>query len=224
MEETQKYMQFEGTTQDFATEDIGGQFSLKTNPIAQAPSTLLCPSDPSNNYKPGLMDWSSTHELGVASYASNIQSLGHYYEKQPTPNLKRKIPTHFPFGTSKTVVFAERYQICPTDSSGRNAWLGTLAHTNGVISYNPFFAANNNLSSDPGYPWGLNTIALPQDAPSQSQCNPLTVQSAHPGTMNILMVDGSVQRISSGAIEQLEWIRMTVPELWMLINTQEEAQ
>ena len=116
MEEEAFYMDSywnQGTTQAL-------QFGIK----AAAPSILLCPSDPSSDLT-GLIY--PTEPLGVANYAMNIQALGHVWlTTGMPPNLsgkypqygssqKRRIGKDFRDGTSKTIVFAERYVACPTD-------------------------------------------------------------------------------------------------------------
>jgi prepilin-type N-terminal cleavage/methylation domain-containing protein/prepilin-type processing-associated H-X9-DG protein len=224
LEEMGKYMQFYGTTQNGQpTPFIPGQYCPKANPIAQAPPVLLCPSDQSNSYKPGLipLPWDpDNQDLGVASYASNVQALGHYYWKQPTPNRKRRLPRDFPDGTSKTLAFTERYQVCPTEGGGRLAWLGTLAHENGLQGVNAFFAINNNNAATPPAQSTDETYGpkvFPQNAPKISDCLPKAPQSAHLGAMNLLMADGSVQRfnpdsLSPGSIPDIKrWYAILMP-------------
>jgi prepilin-type N-terminal cleavage/methylation domain-containing protein/prepilin-type processing-associated H-X9-DG protein len=217
MEQTGQYMQFSGTTQN-------SQFCLKNNPTAKGPPILICPSDPSNAYKPGLMEWDATHDLGLTSIAANIQALGHYHFLQVPKKYPfdlnnshrkeyRRIPRSFPDGTSRTIVFAERYQVCPTPGAGRNAWLGTYGHY-AYLEYEPFFGYGNPSQGDPvGRPF----VFLPQDSPKigsgsgANYCNAGTVQAAHPGVMNVVMADGSVQRISPSQVSAT--IAGTVPSV-----------
>jgi hypothetical protein len=122
MEENPLYMQFKGSTQGYDTIpdppfDKNGQWSKKS----RAPAVQLCPTDASTK---GLVRYNRKW-VGVSNYPVNIQALGHYLEGQPTPDKKRKLSVDFPDGTSKTVLFAERYAVCRSVSRGRNAWLGT---------------------------------------------------------------------------------------------------
>lgn len=174
VEQTAKFMQFKGWTQD----------SQWNNKHAAGPETYLCPSDPSDDNGDGtiniaLINW----DLGVANYVANVQAFGHSWPGQPTPESKRRIPASFPDGTSNTLVFTERYAVCPTPEGGRNAWLGTIAG----VTYDPFMAINNNAV--PPQP----TLVLPQDAPALSQCNPTRVQSGHVGIIQVALADGSVR-------------------------------
>ena len=227
MEEQAKYMQFYGTTQNGQVDSSGtinqipGQFCAKKNPIAQAPLSLICPSDASNSYKPGLMSNDATSDLGLASYVINIQALGHYFNLgsgrgEPTPGRARRIPRDFPDGTSKSLVFTERYQLCP-EGYGRNAWLGTFArYPNGssagddVTPYNPFFALNKLNGT------GANTmaevLAFPQDAPKPAECNPYTPQSGHPGALQFAAADGSVRRFNASTIDYAVWRAVVKPD------------
>jgi prepilin-type N-terminal cleavage/methylation domain-containing protein len=207
MEEEAFYMDpywNQGTTQAL-------QFGTK----AAAPKVLLCPSDPSSDFT-GLID--AGGPLGVANYAMNIQALGHVcLTTGMPPNLsgqypqygssrKRRIGKDFSDGTSKTIVFSERYVVCPTDDStyGRNAWLGTVL--NGVDNtppsnkYDPFFGITSMLGPQESWGTGKFWILLPQDSPSiltgTGSCDALYLQSGHPGIVMATMVDGSARAIN----------------------------
>jgi prepilin-type N-terminal cleavage/methylation domain-containing protein len=194
----------QGTTQDL-------QWSTK----AAAPATMLCPSDPSSDFT-GVIDVDGA-PLGVANYAINIQALGHVCLTTgwpPTPLLfpqygarqKRRLK-NFGDGTAKTIVFSERYVVCPTTDStyGRNAWLGTvltgLENTPPSNKYDPFFGITS--MHGPKETWGTGRfwVLLPQDAPDINNglgsCDALYLQSGHPGFVLACMVDGSVRPIST---------------------------
>ena len=189
-----------GTTQNL-------QFGTK----AAAPKVLLCPSDPSSDFT-GLIDG----PLGVANYAINIQALGHVWlTTGMPPNLsgqypqygssrKRRIGRDFSDGTSKTIVFSERYVVCPTGDDGRNAWLGTVL--NGIDGsppsnrYDPFFGITSLSGPEESWGTGKFWILLPQDSPSiltgLGSCDALYLQSGHPGVVLATLVDGSVRAIN----------------------------
>ena len=199
LEETANYMQFKGgwTQND--------QFST----FARGPSVMLCPSDTSDSSDNGDGLLLVPQPLGVTNYTANIQALGHYFWTQPTPKRKRRIGRDFPDGTSKSMVFAERYMACPSEGGGRNAWIGLWAYDdNNVQKWNPFIALNRQATKKP---WTF-TYTLPQDAPPKSDCNPLTSQSAHPSVMNILLADGSVHGIATSEIAQSVWTGLIQPD------------
>jgi prepilin-type N-terminal cleavage/methylation domain-containing protein len=192
----------EGTTQSL-------QFGVK----AAAPKILLCPSDPSSDFT-GLVDVGGP--LGVANYAINIQALGHVCLTTGMPaatgtvfpqygsRRKRRISKDFSDGTSKTIVFSERYVMCPTADDGRNAWLGTVL--NGIVDsppsnrYDPFFGITSMDGPQESWGTGKLWVLLPQDSPSTitgpGSCDSLYLQSGHPGIVLATMVDGSVRAIS----------------------------
>jgi prepilin-type N-terminal cleavage/methylation domain-containing protein len=200
MEEQAKYMQFWGTTQGNGPIpdppfDKDGQWSDR----AQAPRVQLCPSDTACKYK-GIITWKD-RKLGISNYPVNIQALGHYNAEQPTPTKKRRLPQDFSDGSSKTVVFAERYAICKSIEAGRNAWLGTFV-TPGVAPYDPFFGVNNKDGSP--------NIPMFQDAPEMEKCNPKLLQGNHPGIMTIVLADGSTRGISPNINEET-WRYLVIP-------------
>ncbi len=195
MEETTLYMQFSGWTQNL----------LWNSTIAFAPRSQLCPSDASG-LPNGSMVFSDGTTLGSGNYASNVQALGFWFQGQPTPNQKRVIPKSFPDGTTKTVVFVERYAVCPTTDNGRMAWLGTIPSP----LYDPIIASNDGS--------GNPIIQPPQDYPSQSVCNPYTAQSPHPGSMNVGMCDGSVQTAAMTVSIQT-WTQLLMPADATVLNT-----
>jgi prepilin-type processing-associated H-X9-DG protein len=57
---------------------------------------------------------------------------------------------------------------------------------------------------------GGGTDEVPQIAPAPQKCNPLLTQTAHPGAMNVLLLDGSVQGIA-GDIEKVDWVHYILP-------------
>lgn len=208
-----------GTTQDNQFAPISGPNSKKP----AAPQVLLCPSDPSSDFT-GLI-YPDGVPLGVANYAMNIQALGHVcLTRGMPPDLTNLYPQYgsyrkrrikdFGDGTSKTIVFAERYVVCPKDDStyGRNAWLGTVL--NGVDGappsnkYDPFFGITS--MEGPKETWGTGRlwVLLPQDTPGidmgLGSCDALYLQSGHPGVLMTTMVDGSVHAISA-SLSGVSW-------------------
>jgi prepilin-type processing-associated H-X9-DG protein len=54
------------------------------------------------------------------------------------------------------------------------------------------------------------TDEVPQIAPDPQDCNAYLAQTAHPGAMNVLLLDGSVQGIP-GDIEKVAWVHYLLP-------------
>jgi prepilin-type N-terminal cleavage/methylation domain-containing protein len=200
MGEEPKQMLFtEGTTQNI-------QFSQKAAGIL----AMQCPSDPTNEERDGLVKSGST-VLGITSYAANVQAFAHacmstfeLRKLNPRPREvmsreHRKIPNHFPDGTTKSVFFGERYAVCPDYSGGRNAWLGTFQ----VPRYDPVFGTTYDNFFAPNKP----PFLLPQEAPAVPDCDSVLLQTPHVSVMNMTMGDGSVRGISMN-ISQDTWTNL----------------
>ncbi|HJQ81414.1 MAG TPA: DUF1559 domain-containing protein [Lacipirellulaceae bacterium] len=184
------------------------------------PSTHICPSDSSagpNSIVAPQED--SNASWGGGNYVANVQSLNHWWHakagkpQQPRPFTHPKL-NHMTDGTSKTVAFAERYAVCPTPASwshGRTHWLGTPA-----TQWDSVFAWNRpNGYTPPTTPAGQADddgalIDVPQIAPAPEDCDELNTQTPHPGAMNVLMLDGSVQNVT-GDIDLAAWKLMIFP-------------
>jgi prepilin-type N-terminal cleavage/methylation domain-containing protein/prepilin-type processing-associated H-X9-DG protein len=185
------YKAYSGDTQNFVwfLPAPNSKFSLP-------PTTYICPSDTSMT--PDGIVMNPDPVLGAVSYPANIQALGHWYITQPNYKMHPTVKD-FGDGTSNTVVFAERYGGGPPGC--RTAYFGVIP----VVPWNPFFAETDNTSGK----WEPN-ILPPQDAPSMEECNAWTVQSAHPGAMNVLMADSSVKGVSA-TVSLLSWRSAVLP-------------
>jgi hypothetical protein len=142
----------------------------------------------------------SDYNLGCVSYVPNVQAFGHFYTGQPGRKTHPKI-SDIGDGTSNTVAFVERYGVAPTPpngANGRTAWLGVIP---GVL-YNPYYASNENGATP--------TISPPQDAIDPMRADPSRAQSAHPGGMNVLLMDSSVRTVSA-RISSLTWKYAILP-------------
>ena len=194
--------------------------------LIPTPEGFLCPSEttaePGGVVRPA--DAADGAVWGATNYVANVQAFNHWWKKpgQPTgdnrggggvlvtqPNpFDHPELRDFSDGVSNTVVFAERYAVCPgpaTWDHGRTHWLGTRA-----VDFDNVFAWNNRFSpSIPASLAGRDDYAgrgeVPQIAPGfeclsnnisdcPGVCNSLLVQTPHTA-MNVLLLDGSVQAI-----------------------------
>ena len=202
LEQEALYMHYSGDTQSNVW--YGGTLTLP-------PSVYHCPSDPT-------VDWNGFvicpsypgGGIGAVSYVPNVQAMGHWYESQPSHKTLPTL-TWWGDGSSNTIVFCERYAVAPMPSpSGRAAWLGTIPGA----AYNPTCFNNDHVGPDPDSTstkavW-LPTIQPPEDAPDPGTADPNTVQSGHPGGMNVLMGDGSVHGLSP-EVSTLTWRHAAMP-------------
>jgi prepilin-type N-terminal cleavage/methylation domain-containing protein/prepilin-type processing-associated H-X9-DG protein len=191
MEQDALYMHYSGDTQWNVW--YGGILTLP-------PPTYVCPSDMTIEAN-GLAYLNGSPWIGVACYVANIQALGHFYMSQPSYGT-HPTPMWFGDGLSNTVVFAERYgkAAMPYGDVARTAWLGVIP----IMPYNPFFA--DNEGSGPNISPPLNSPS-PED-PNSGACD--TVQSFHPGAINVLLGDGSVRGMSPN-ISMATWTNAVMP-------------
>jgi prepilin-type N-terminal cleavage/methylation domain-containing protein len=178
--------------------------------------TFICPSDYS-----GIGPDGTDAGYNVASYIINGQV---FYGQYPS------LAHSFQDGTESTVLFAEHLAICPTQgnsaTNGRIVWpavnlttgdpvlFWTGENTTTTFAGLPGFALQYPTSkvADPNNGNALEWIA-PQFTPTVGpggNCNPLTVNSGHPGAVLVTMGDGSVRVISSG-VSQKTWNAVLTP-------------
>jgi prepilin-type N-terminal cleavage/methylation domain-containing protein len=161
--------------------------------------TFLCPSDASSGNL--FFAWAS------CNYASNILVFN--------PNTPHDLVASMPDGLSVTVLFAERYRVCPP--------IGT---PNGTGFTNPVWAAYPSASSLPNgvlyaniaafgfITANINTtypdIGLFQTGPAPASCDPTVTQGAHPGAMVVGLGDGSVRSVA-GSMSSTTWSNACTP-------------
>ncbi len=214
MEQEALYMQSRGHTMN--------GFYLKTGPNSPyqgtaPPSTYICPSDTSTT-PDSIVRLDGDAAWGGGTYVANIQSLNHWWTKTPTvtrnqlkdgtysqprPFTHPKL-SHITDGASNTIAFAERYAVCKTEDYGRTHWLGTIPSR-----YDSVFAWNRSYAARDTDDHGVN-FDTPQIAPAKEDCEPEYVQTPHPGAMNVVLMDGSVQSIA-GDIDIPTWKMMILP-------------
>jgi prepilin-type processing-associated H-X9-DG protein len=140
---------------------------------------------------------------GTSSYAANYLLFG---------TLPARLPDSAPDGTSKTIMFTEKYADCSFLSRGQrggNLW-----------AFPPFFPTDPNwrynFAGEVGYlpssdnPGGPYTSAMFQPQPITGLCDPTLPQSSHVGGINVCMADGSVRFVSSG-ISPSTWSAVMTP-------------
>ena len=204
-----------------------------TKNVLLPPAVYICPSETTagpGSLVAGLPDHPG---WGGGNYVANVQALNHWWKRpnqpagdptggggvlvtQPKPFTHPKFK-HMLDGTSKTIAFAEKYAICPPElpnpwNRGRTHWLGTRC-----VEFDNVFAWNRRylppqvieLTGKDNFIDG-GTDDIPQIAPDPRDCNPFLPQTAHPGAMQVLLLDGSVQGIS-GDIEKLTWVHYILP-------------
>jgi type II secretory pathway pseudopilin PulG len=130
---------------------------------------FLCPSDASAPVNNKYM-----HRLATCNYAANWQALG---------TKGAALPASFPDGTSNTIVFTERYQMC----KGMPCTWGYP----GLYYFAPLFTFYSHGKF--------------QSLPRPTECNPALPQSVHAAGIPVALADGSVRMVADTISPQTWW-------------------
>ena len=159
----------------------GDDFSAWTNEVYSQPiKTYLCPQDNTGDKTNQYDGW-----LATCNYAANYLVFG----DPPRNSLEGspRIPATFLDGTSNTIVFAERLQVC---GGQPNSWAYA-----GASPWTPVFAY---YSTDRF-----------QVNPSDQACDPELAQGPHPGGLQVGIADGSVRFLSEKLSETTWYFALT---------------
>jgi len=183
---------------------------------AAAVKLYVCPSD--NNAGSGILSDAQGNPFGAASYGANSLVFGNRgllsqwaaLTTSGNPYLgfngANRFPESIPDGTSKTIMFTERYSVCNFTSGGT----GTLSYTGGSLwAYMPAFppvagAYTTNFGAAVGFfPAGPPPQFYPfypkmyQPQPQDGACDPYAAASPHGGNLiQVGMCDGSARSVS----------------------------
>jgi prepilin-type N-terminal cleavage/methylation domain-containing protein len=137
------------------------------------------------------------------------------------------LPASFSDGTSNTVLFAERYQVC---ADATNLWgYGANGVSNPSFAFLPLPGGYSTHKFAPDVPLrvdgsgqvfgkvgldssGPGTVTKPvafQVRPRVADCDPSLIQTAHPGGMLVTMADGSARGVSGGVSQRTFWAACT---------------
>jgi prepilin-type N-terminal cleavage/methylation domain-containing protein/prepilin-type processing-associated H-X9-DG protein len=156
----------------------------------------LCPSEPNprgpNGLGRGLHDGiGGPTWWGTSNYAANYYAFGNP-EEGHTEGVRTV--ASFRDGTSRTILFAERYANCTNTGSTSSVY--TSLWCDSTNFWRPVFCINalNRHPTGPGYP----PCAKFQDQPDWfTECDASRSQSPHLGGMNVCLGDGSVRWVSA---------------------------
>jgi type II secretory pathway pseudopilin PulG len=150
--------------------------------IAVVIPVFLCPSD-----KSGLPNHLHKERYGTGNYAVNWKVFG-------DGNPPARIPQTFVAGTSNTIAFTERYEMCGGQPC---AW-----GYSGIYYWTPMV---NYYSEAPFQP-----------QPKAEQCDPALAQSIHGQDIQVALGDASVRAVSS-RINPATWGMVCNPKTTKLI-------
>jgi type II secretory pathway pseudopilin PulG len=153
--------------------DDGGFYIWNNRAFRNKINTFICPDDKSAPEDGLYKDW-----LATSNYVGSWLVFG---------EGGARIPAAFPDGTSNTIVFTERYQMC---NGTPTAW-----GYPGLYYWSPMFAYYSQAKF--------------QTTPSQQQCDPALAQSAHPFCIPVGMGDASVRMVDRTISPQTWWYACT---------------
>jgi len=159
--------------------------------------TFQCPSDPTMTNGFGVNQvgsWAGSSYGGnfLVFGQSRVTTWGTSWEAQYTI-------ANIPDGTSNTVGFTEKYAACGSSGS-----LWSIAGGDwGNVNWTPLFALQ---------PWSGNWALTPlyQPNPWNTQCDNYRPSTAHTGSCQALMLDGSVRGVAA-SVSQTTWAIVIQP-------------
>ncbi|HLW65109.1 MAG TPA: DUF1559 domain-containing protein [Gemmataceae bacterium] len=203
IEQDNLYKQFRGNCYNPNPSSVSGGGPVKT---FQAPGD---PSAPSNGIQSNWGPW------GVISYTSNflVFGTGSWVGSSTGPNGAdggyARIPATFIDGTSNTIMFMERYHVCPNNGNYYHTWPGASWNGQQYDVWYPNMGAGSYgyLTLPPAY--NNQQYPVPQIKPALSNtapnpCDPSKVHGFSSGGIMVGLGDGSVRLVSSG-VGQVTW-------------------
>ena len=187
---------------------------------------FLCPSDPS--VEPGGVVVVDGITWGASCYAGNaLVSVHTDFTKDPPvtdPQGKVRIPVDFADGTSKTILYAEKYARCTNPDmalpfrDGGNAWAFC---TSPLFPWQPPPMDPPAKALQPGFAIGAlvargapnaigpNSIFQVDPTPFLGNCDPTRASTAHTSGMQVGLADGSVRNLSPSMSGDTWWAAVT---------------
>jgi prepilin-type N-terminal cleavage/methylation domain-containing protein len=172
------------------------------------------PSAPPSGYPdPSTPRYGSSYAPNEAVFAYSMR-VDHSWRSGNVVNPVARIPATFLDGTSNTIVFAEKYQICGPNNNVAAFYYGETCLDCGSPGNYPWSC--NRLNSNPvsvgSPPMFYNSITLPpQNKPIPRQgCNPCMLQGMYPSGIMVGLGDGSTRLVNT-AISQRTWALAVQP-------------
>lgn len=184
-------------------------------------ATYQCPVEENDGGIPGQWSSPAGHPWGVGNYAMNWQVFS---------IASPKLPDTFTDGTSKTVLFTEKYVVC------NNASATPFAKFGGALwAFPPGFGIDGVNQPEPPngtswhnfasvVSWGANVQGdnwnghFLLNRVSPSSCNPRLASTNHNGFINVAMADGSVRAVAN-TISGGTWSAIMTPRSSDFVGT-----
>jgi prepilin-type N-terminal cleavage/methylation domain-containing protein len=154
---------------------------------------FVSPADPSNPAGQVVITGSPTPInnglWGTASYCYNPRVF-----TSPSGGLGRS----FSDGTSSTILFSEKYQVCGTGSGSiQNYWFGAYVGNSAAYLWAPVLPGADLIAPSGAF---AGADFLPSNlGVSPSSCNPAAPSGPHSGMILIALADGSVRSLNGSS-------------------------
>jgi prepilin-type N-terminal cleavage/methylation domain-containing protein len=172
-------------------------YDQKAAATQHAVAVYQCPSDSSAGIGPVDGVWTDTKgtQWGIGNYGANYLVFGHPGAVAPQNFAgAARIPDGFPDGTSKTILFAERYAVCygqpSATTNGGSMWGWSPINSTSTSNYAPMIGWNPPPAAAPNQLFTLYEIQ-----PRLGACNPFLATSSHNGGLPCVMADASVHYV-----------------------------
>jgi prepilin-type N-terminal cleavage/methylation domain-containing protein len=172
------------------------------------------PSAPANGYPdPSTPRYGASYAPNEAVFAYGL-TIDRSWRSGRVASPVARIPATFIDGTSNTIVFAEKYQVCgPNSGSVAAFYYGETCLDCGRPNNYPYSC--NRLSSSPhnvgSPPMFYSSLTLPpQNKPNPYSCNPCMLQGMYLSGIMVGLGDGSVRLVNS-SISQRTWANAVNP-------------
>jgi prepilin-type N-terminal cleavage/methylation domain-containing protein/prepilin-type processing-associated H-X9-DG protein len=142
---------------------------------------------------------------GAGSYAANFTVFGDFSGTLPNPQGAARFPSSFGKGTSYTLLIAERYATCGTNTNAWDYWNGYRDDSPGFCMTGLARFTGQDQFTGPGSMFQTRPVS-PPSGNAAVDCDWRRAQTAHSNGMNVALADGSARLLNSTLDPNTWWI------------------
>jgi prepilin-type N-terminal cleavage/methylation domain-containing protein len=172
------------------------------NPVSTTRvSTYVCPTD----FTVGHLTDPAWTPGGAGSYAANFEVFGDLSGTLPSPQGAARIPVSFSKGTSNTILIAERYATCGTNTNAWDYWNGLRDDSPGFCMTGLARFTGQDQFTGPASMFQTRPVSPPAGYPA-TDCDWRRAQTAHFSGISVALADGSARVVSPTVNPNTWWI------------------